>query len=53
MTLSFRLEQYRLDQQARYAEQDKARRERNLLNLLAFLNQPLNNDYLLEKEENK
>ncbi len=51
--LSHRLEEFRLAQQARYAEIEKARRERDLLNVLALRNQPLNNDYLLMKEENK
>jgi hypothetical protein len=51
--LSPRLEEIRLAQQAKYAEQRQAFANRELLNTLNRANQTLNNLFLLEKEENK
>ncbi len=50
--LSPRLEEIRLAQQAKYAEQRQAFANRELLNTLNRANQTLNNLFLLEKEEN-
>jgi len=50
--LSPRLEEIRLAQQAKYAEQRQAFANRELLNTLNRANQTLNNLFLLEREEN-
>ncbi len=50
--LSPRLEELRLAQQAKYAEERQAFANRELLNTLNLANQTLNNLFLLEREEN-
>lgn len=50
--LSPRLEEIRLAQQAKYAEQRKAFAEREAINANARTSYALNNSYLLAKEEN-
>ena len=50
--LSPRLEEIRLAQQAKYAEQRQAFANRELLNTLNRANQTLNNLFLLEREDN-
>ena len=47
------IEEFRLEQQARYAQERQAFKNRELLNTLNSANQTLNNLYLLEQEENK